>query len=100
MSGDDSDSWSIISEEYSDDELNTSETEGFTKVETEHNNTNNTPTPKSAKKELAPKALVPDKPTRQHQGLPIQLSKGINDSSRQSLPAPKAVSKIAKAVAN
>ncbi|KAG4413345.1 hypothetical protein IFR04_013530 [Cadophora malorum] len=97
MSGDDSDSWSIISEEYSDDELNTSETEGFTKVETEHNNTNNTPTPKPAKKELAPKALVPDKPTRQHQGLPIQLSKGINDSSRQSLPAPKAVSKIAKA---
>lgn len=96
MSGNDSDSWSIISEEYSDNELNTSEAEGFTKIGTERNNTSKTPTPKPAKKELAPKALVSGELTRQHQGLPKQASVVHKEPSNQAVPAISPVSKIVK----
>ncbi|KAH7403654.1 hypothetical protein BKA64DRAFT_641623 [Cadophora sp. MPI-SDFR-AT-0126] len=94
MSDSDSNSWSLILEESSDDELNTSDDEGFTKIDPEHN----IPPPKPARKELAPQALFPANiPTREPKTTSVKPSRIIEGSLNQAFQHSTTVSKTAVA---
>ncbi|KAK0104805.1 hypothetical protein ONS95_005073 [Cadophora gregata] len=87
MSSSDSDSWSIISGGWSDNESNKSDDEGFTRVNSDANSRRNFQAPSPARKELAPRALLSeDESNTEQQSTPKKSPRIIEGSLNQAFP--------------